>query len=215
MIIDIQLFSIPPIQRCLSLPSRAYHPFKQSTLSGVKFKAYIREWIINTSQYLKTKQNLSYNCSYVKPCILKNISFDHGDPQFKEFVQGECVGHRTRLLPSKVMLSNLAPHLVSIWCEMCGHVLNTQTLASTQNVSIMMWVGNQCGDHGQHGALYLLWVEIMWVQVWAFPSLFMEHVINVVDILILIHIYIDFMLDQSHQIRIFNKWGLPNMCFQF
>ena len=40
-----------------------------------------------------------------------------------KLIKSEHVGHIMRLLPSKMMLPDLEPLRVSIWCTTCDHAL--------------------------------------------------------------------------------------------
>ena len=47
-----------------------------------------------------------------------------------KFVQSERVGRIMRLLPSKIVLLDLAPLCVRVWCAMCNHALRATSYMS-------------------------------------------------------------------------------------
>ena len=81
-------FSISPILRG-SLPSKAFCPFKYSTFRGESFNFFKGESTMNTSQSLN-RLSLSFNYSYVRPCVLYDNSFKHETTFYGVHIEKTC-----------------------------------------------------------------------------------------------------------------------------
>ena len=72
-----------------------------------------------------SQRNLTSTAIYLckAPCIVRSYQFWSWDLYFMKLIKSEHVGHIMRLLPSKMMLPDLEPLRVSIWCTTCDHAL--------------------------------------------------------------------------------------------